>query len=213
MAILQVFLFLSASRAALLFLLLSWEICFLTAFCGSLYFGAVANGFSVRSKKHEIAILLSYNLICIIPTTAGLVEAKIQQHLRGEFILDFFVQTRSVVLLSRKKSYICIFFFFFLSEICSLSGSQAQQEATDWESYTLEHRENAHKLWSKQICEFLLEGRRKWWTGYWQKLEGQAEGNRSYCLLWLALQLVSEASVYIFSFLGWRGPTRSGGEG
>jgi hypothetical protein len=33
--------------------------------------------------------------------------------LRGEFIRDFFVQTRSVVLLSRKKSYICIFFFFF----------------------------------------------------------------------------------------------------
>ncbi len=105
----------------------------MTAFRGSLYFGVVANGFSVRSKKHEIAISsLLQSLICIIPTTAGLVEAKIQQHLRGEFIRDFFVQARSVVLLSRKKSYICIFFFFFfLSEICSLSGFQAQQEATD----------------------------------------------------------------------------------
>jgi hypothetical protein len=72
-----VFLFLSASRAALLFLLLSWEICFLTAFCGSLYFGAVANGFSVRSKKHEIAIPLSYNLsFASYPLQQGLLRQR-----------------------------------------------------------------------------------------------------------------------------------------
>jgi hypothetical protein len=72
-----VFLFLSASRAALLFLLLSWEICFLTAFCGSLYFGAVTNGFSGRSKKHETAIPLSYNLsFASYPLQQGLLRQR-----------------------------------------------------------------------------------------------------------------------------------------
>jgi hypothetical protein len=50
---------------------------FFDCICGSLYFGAVANGFSVRSKKHEIAIPLSYNLsFASYPLQQGLLRQR-----------------------------------------------------------------------------------------------------------------------------------------